>query len=144
MKEPATRKQLMAQPHNPPMSRTVRALVTDIRSLIHAARTQVSQAANAGLTTLYWNAGKRVRQDVLGGKRAEYGEGIVSAARRQLSREFGEGFSEKGLRHMMRFAETFSDDKIVSALRRHLTWTQFRLAREQLAAAGKRLEADKQ
>lgn len=108
------------------MDRTVANLVNDIRILISSARGQVAQAANAGLTTLYWNVGRRVQQGVLGGKRAEYGERIVSAAGRQLSLEFGEGFSEKGLRHMMRFAEAFRDEKIVSALRRQLTWTHFR------------------
>ena len=40
--------------------------------------------------------------------------------------EFGRGFSEKSLRHMLRFAEAFPDDKIVSALRRELTWSHFK------------------
>ena len=125
MKEPAAHKQLMARHRNPPVSRSTETLVTDIRALIHAARSQVSQAANAGLTTLHWGVGRRVRQDILGGKRAEYGERIVSAAGRQLSLEFGEGFSEKGLRHMMRFAEAFPDARIVSTLSRQLGWRHF-------------------
>jgi hypothetical protein len=40
-----------------------------------------------------------------------------------LSAEFGNGFSEKSLRHMVRFAEVFPDEQIVSALRRQLGWT---------------------
>ncbi|MBI4677163.1 MAG: DUF1016 domain-containing protein [Elusimicrobia bacterium] len=126
MKESAARRQLIAQQESPPARRTVETLVTDIRSLIHTARNQVSQAINAGLTTLYWSVGRRVRQDILGGKRAEYGERIVSAAGRQLSQEFGEGFSEKGLRHMMRFAEAFPDAQIVSTLSRQLGWSHFK------------------
>jgi predicted nuclease of restriction endonuclease-like (RecB) superfamily len=43
-----------------------------------------------------------------------------------LEIEFGRGFSEKSLRHMIRFAEVFPDDKIVSALRRQLTWTHLK------------------
>jgi len=39
--------------------------------------------------------------------------------------EFGRGFSEKSLRHMIRFAETFPDFRIVSALLRQLSWTHF-------------------
>jgi predicted nuclease of restriction endonuclease-like (RecB) superfamily len=40
--------------------------------------------------------------------------------------EYGPGFSEKSLRHMLRFAEAFPDVQIVSALRRQLSWTHFR------------------
>jgi predicted nuclease of restriction endonuclease-like (RecB) superfamily len=59
-------------------------------------------------------------------KRADYGEKIVAATGRQLEREFGRGFSEKSLRHMIRFAQAFPDEQIVSALRRQLTWTHFK------------------
>ena len=38
----------------------------------------------AGLTLLYWNIDMRIRKDILKEKRAEYGEEIVSALRRQL------------------------------------------------------------
>ena len=101
-------------------------LVSDIRALIEAARGQVAQAVNAGMVSLYWNIGRRISLELLGGKRAEYGGRIVSAAGRQLEAEYGEGFSEKSLRHMIRFAEAFPDDKIVSALRRQLSWTHFK------------------
>jgi predicted nuclease of restriction endonuclease-like (RecB) superfamily len=56
----------------------------------------------------------------------EYGEGIVSALGRQLTAEYGRGFSEKSLWHMLRFAEVFPDEAIVSALRRELSWTHFK------------------
>lgn len=101
-------------------------LLTDVREMILAAREGMAAAVNAALTTLYWQIGRRIRQDVLNSKRADYGEEIVSALGRQMSIEFGRGFDEKSLRHMIRFAEAFSDDKIVSALRRHLSWTHFK------------------
>lgn len=81
---------------------------------------------NAGLTLLYWQVGDRIRREVLRQKRADYGEQIVSALGRQLEREFGRGFSEKSLRHMIRFAEAFSDVQIVSALLRELSWIHFK------------------
>jgi len=40
--------------------------------------------------------------------------------------EFGRGFSEKSLRHMIRFSEVFPEEAIVSALRRQLSWTHFK------------------
>ena len=45
---------------------------------------------------------------------------------RQLETEFGRGFSVKSLRHMLRFADAFPDEQIVSALRRQLGWTHFK------------------
>jgi DUF1016 N-terminal domain len=94
------------------------ALISDVRELILQAREGVARAVDSGLTTLYWHIGRRIVQDVLKQKRAEYGEEIVSALGRQLEQEFGRGFSVKSLHHMIRFAEAFPDEKIVSALRR--------------------------
>ena len=59
-------------------------LLADIRSLIFSARRQVAQAVNAGLTMLYWEIGRRIRQDTLEEIRAAYGKEIVAALRRQL------------------------------------------------------------
>nr|WP_304004292.1 DUF1016 N-terminal domain-containing protein [Methyloversatilis discipulorum] len=63
---------------------------------------------------------------VLKGERAAYGEQIVSAVMRQLEADYGRGLSEKNLRHMLRFAEAFPDEAIVSAARRQLSWTHCR------------------
>jgi predicted nuclease of restriction endonuclease-like (RecB) superfamily len=102
-----------------------RPLLADVRELIVQAREGVARAVDSGLTTLYWHIGRRVRQDILKQKRAEYGGQIVSALGRQLEMEFGRGFSEKSLRHMIRFVEAFPDFQIVSALLRQLSWTHF-------------------
>ncbi len=101
-------------------------LLRDLRTLIADARRDVARSVNAALVVLYWNVGRRIRKDILKEKRAGYGEGIVSALGRQLAEEFWPGFSEKNLRHMIRFAEAFRDEKIVSALRRQLGWTHFK------------------
>lgn len=94
--------------------------------MILAARQEVARTMDSRLVTLYWHVGQRVRHDILQHKRAEYGGRIVSALGRQLAGEFGRGFDEKSLRHMIRFAEAFDDEAIVSALRRQLTWTHFK------------------
>ena len=101
-------------------------LLGDIRGLIEAAREQTARAVNSALVGLNWQIGTRIREDVLRKKRAEYGAEIVSALGRQLTQEYGRGFSEKSLWHMMRFAEVFPDEQIVSALRRQLSWTHFK------------------
>ena len=73
---------------------------------------------------LYWRIGKRINQEVLKEQRAEYGRQIVLSLARQLETEHGRGWSEKQLRHCLRFAETFPDEEIVSTLRRQLSWTR--------------------
>ena len=101
-------------------------LLVELRQWIHQARISAARAVDVRLCGLYWRIGTRIRKEILNNRRAEYGAGIVSAVGRQLEIEFGRGFSEKSLRHMIRFAEAFPDEKIVSALRRQLTWTHFK------------------
>ena len=94
------------------------ALIAELRQLIADARLRVASAVNAELTGLYWQVGQRIHREVLGSQRAGYGEEIVSTLSRQLSADYGRGFSAKNLRHMMRFAQAFPDEENVSALRR--------------------------
>jgi predicted nuclease of restriction endonuclease-like (RecB) superfamily len=101
-------------------------LLAEVRALILDARQATARVVNAGLTLLYWQVGDVLRREVLGEQRAQYGAEIVSAVGRQLAEEFGRGFGEKSLRHMMRFAESFPDKQIVSALLRQLSWTHFK------------------
>jgi len=100
-------------------------LLADVRGLILQAREGVARAVDSSLTTLYWHVGQRIRQDILKGKRADYGRQIVAVLGRQLEREFGRGFGEKNLRRMIRFAEVFPGREIVASLMRQLTWTHF-------------------
>jgi len=46
------------------------------------------------------------------------GRQIVHALSGQLTNEYGTGFKEKNLRPMIRFAEIYPDEEIVSALKR--------------------------
>jgi hypothetical protein len=102
-------------------------LIRDLGQMIESARGQIAVAANAALTTLYWQLGYRVRTEVLQGQRAEYGSQIVAAVGRQLEVRHGRGFSEKNLWRMVQFAEMFPEREIVATLLRQLGWTHFRL-----------------
>ena len=104
---------------------TSRALLSDLRELITQAREDVARTVNSALVLLYWRIGKRIRQDILKERRAQYGEQIIVTVSIELTREFGRGFSEKSLRRMMQFAEVLPDESIVASLMRQLTWTHF-------------------
>ena len=102
------------------------ALVTELRQLIDAARQRAATAVNAELTRLYWQVGERIHRDILGSQRAGYGEAIIPTLSKQLTVDYGRGFSAKNLRHMLRFAEAFPDEEKISALRRQLSWTHIK------------------
>lgn len=100
-------------------------LLGDIRKLIQETRSAVATTVNVGLTMLYWRIGKRIREEILKGHRAEYGKRIIVSLSRQLIQEYGNSFSEKNLRRMVQFAEVFPDEQIVVSLIRHLSWSHF-------------------
>ncbi len=94
--------------------------------MIEATRGQVAQAVNTGLTLLHWRIGDRIRRQILQEKRADYGAEIVATLSRELVPEFGRGFSDKALWHMVRFAEAFPQPEILSTLSRQLAWSHFK------------------
>ncbi len=103
-----------------------KTLLTDVRGMILTARQTVAQGFNAALVVLYWKIGQRIRKDILKERRADYGEKIFYALSRKLTTEFGRGFSQANLFHMVRFTEAFPDPKIVHALSGQLSWTHLR------------------
>ncbi|MHC9238679.1 PDDEXK nuclease domain-containing protein [Pseudomonas aeruginosa] len=108
-----------------PSSPAPTALVGDIRALIEAARQRAASAVNSELTMLYWRIGQRIHTEILAGQRAEYGEEILPTLAAQLARDHGQGFGEKNLRRMVKFASTFSHEPIVATLSRQLSWSHF-------------------
>lgn len=102
------------------------SILLDIQQLIDTARHRAASAVNAEITGLYWHIGNRVVAEVLHHERAQYGQQIIAQLAKQLTMRYGRGWSEKQLRHCLRFAETFPEQNIVSALRRELSWTHIK------------------
>jgi hypothetical protein len=101
------------------------SLLVELRGLIESARFGVAQAVNSAQALLYWQVGQRVLSEILGHKRASYGDEIVATVSRQLTAEYGRGFAAKSLRRMIQFAGAFPDREIVAALSRQLSWSHF-------------------
>ncbi|MDD3788691.1 MAG: PDDEXK nuclease domain-containing protein [Petrimonas sp.] len=98
----------------------------DVKTLIEQAKTDVAITVNATMSMLYWQVGKRINEDVLKNKRAQYGKQIVAALSENLIQEYGTGWSEKQLRHCIRFAEVFPEKEIVSTLWRQFSWSHIK------------------
>lgn len=98
-------------------------IIEDIQALIAESKREVAATVNATMTMLYWNIGRRINKELLGDNRAAYGKQIIRTLSSKLSIEYGNGWSEKNIRHMMRFANVFSDKEIVLSVIRQLSWT---------------------
>ena len=101
-------------------------LLNEIKNIIEQNKQQLSVTVNTAMSMLYWQIGKRINEEILNDKRAEYGKQIVATLSLQLEKEYGKGWSEKHLRHCIRFAEVFPDSQIVSTLWRQLSWSHLK------------------
>ncbi|MCF7911365.1 MAG: PDDEXK nuclease domain-containing protein [Candidatus Cloacimonetes bacterium] len=100
-------------------------LLRDLKALIEKGRNQANVAVNSALTLTYWHIGKRINEEILSYKRAEYGKKVVASIAEQLVMLYGKSFEVRNLRRMMQFSEKFSDCEILSPLVSQLSWTHF-------------------
>ncbi len=100
-------------------------LFDEIRSLIEQTRLRVASTVNSALVLMNWHIGKRISDEVLKNKRAEYGKEILPTLSAKLQPEYGRGFSSRNLAKMIQFAELFPDIEIVATLSQQLGWSHF-------------------
>ena len=100
-------------------------LLSDISLLIEQSKRQIASQANSTLTLLFWQIGKRINDEILLHKQAEYGKQILSTLSTKLKSQYGRNFEERNLRRMIQFSEIFSDYSIVVPLARQLSWSHF-------------------
>jgi predicted nuclease of restriction endonuclease-like (RecB) superfamily len=98
-------------------------LFEELSKLIEDSRRRVAVTANSVLILLYWQIGKRINEEVLKNKRAEYGKQIVLTVSTQLKERYGRSFEGRNLRRMMQFADQFPDEKIVVPVVHQLSWS---------------------
>lgn len=100
-------------------------LFDEIRSLIEQTRSRVASTVNSALVLMNWHIGKRISDEVLKNKRAEYGKEILPTLSAKLQPEYGRGFSSRNLAKMVQFAEVFPDVEIVASLTQQFSWSHF-------------------
>ena len=99
----------------------------DIRAILSEARKAVARTINTTMTAAYWLIGKRIVEEEQHGKeRAAYGEGLLKNLSKDLTSEFGNGFSYENLKKMRQFYKTFPDEKWYT-LCTQLPWSHNRL-----------------
>jgi predicted nuclease of restriction endonuclease-like (RecB) superfamily len=98
-------------------------LLADLRSLIQSARQRIAAVAYATQTLLCWHLGRRLLHENLQGGRAAYGKQILVTVSRELTDEYGRGFSYAEIARMIQFAQQFPDEGIVVTLSQQLSWS---------------------
>ena len=101
-------------------------LYGDVCRIIEGSRQRLATSVNAEICVMHWQIGKRIKEEILGNKRAEYGKQVLAALSIKLMQQFGKGWSIYKLQHCVRAAYTFAEDEIMYAVRTQLTWTHIR------------------
>lgn len=96
----------------------------EIKEILLSARNKVYQTANFAMVEAYWNIGKSIIEEQGGNEKAEYGTGLLKELSKQMTQDFGKGFTVANLKNMRQFYLTFPNGY---ALRSELSWTHYRL-----------------
>ncbi len=100
------------------------SLYQEVRQVLELARNTVYKTANTAMVKAYWEIGKLIVEKQGGEKKAEYGSELIDSLAKELTKEFGKGFTSTNLKYMRIFYLAFP---IGHALRDELTWTHYRL-----------------
>lgn len=99
--------------------------VRDIKQIVAQARQKAYAAINSAMVEAYWQMGKRiVEQEQQGKGRADYGTQLLKSLSKELTAEFGKGFSVPSLYSYRSFYLTFPE--IFSTPWRILTWSHYK------------------
>ncbi len=78
-----------------------------IRNTLINAQNNIARTVNSEMVNAYWNIGKYIYEAQGRKERAEYGSYLIKYLSERLTKEFGKGFSERSLKDMRQFYNTF-------------------------------------
>lgn len=96
----------------------------NIKNTLIEARQKAYSSINFYMVEAYWNIGKLIVEEQKGEEKAEYGDFIIKNLSKELTKDFGKGFTQSNLRNMRQFYLIFNNSY---ALRSELSWTHYRL-----------------
>lgn len=104
-------------------------ILQDMREIIEGSRSSAYQAINLALVRRNWLLGRRISEEELNGEtRAEYGLEVIKKLSKELTDEYGKGFTKTNLYNFYLFYKTFPEifhavsGKSVALL----SWTHYR------------------
>ena len=100
--------------------------INEIKTILKNARQKAYTAVNSAMVEAYWEIGRRIVEEEQNGKeRAEYGKEILQNLSKELTEEFGKGYSYRTLREIRQFYLMFSDFEKWRTVSAKLTWSHF-------------------
>jgi len=102
------------------------SLFNDVCGIIDDSRTRVAVYVNSQVCLTKWYVGKRIKEDVLYNRRAEYGKQVVRQLSARLTERYGSGWSYPSLKHCIQCSECFTEEEIGYAVRIQFSWTHIR------------------
>ena len=98
-------------------------MMNEIRDLLLNARQRVAIQVNTELLSTYWHIGRIIVEHEQESKdRAEYGKQTLKELSKELTNEFGKGFSVSNIQFMRRFYQTYQIQQTVSV---KLSWSHY-------------------
>ena len=85
------------------------SLIQDACFIIDQAQVAAYHAVNETLIKRNWLLGMRINMDILGAKRAEYGEQVVKTLSKVLTMRYGEGFTKTNLYNYIGFYQNWPE-----------------------------------
>lgn len=95
-----------------------------IKEILSAARAKVYSAANFAMVEAYWEIGKSIVEKQGGNATAEYGTSLLKELSKQMTADFGKGFTVTNLSYMRQFYLTFPNHHTLCD---KLSWSHYRL-----------------
>ena len=98
-------------------------IVQEIKGVLDTARSNVARQVNSELLSTYWNIGRIICEyEQSDSSRADYGKQTLKALSKELTKEFGKGFSVSNIQFMRRFYQTYKIQQTASV---KLSWSHY-------------------
>jgi hypothetical protein len=92
--------------------------------IIESSRKAAYQAVNSSLVQRNWLIGYRIAEEELqGDNRAEYGASIIKKLAKELTAEYGKGYTKTNLYHFYSFYKTYPEIFHSASGKLLLSWT---------------------
>lgn len=101
-----------------------KVIFEEVKKILQEARNKIYKTANNAMLEAYWNIGRIIVEKQSGNEKAEYGAALLKNLSKEMTKEFGKGFTLTNLKYMRQFYLTFPKSH---ALSDQLSWTHYRL-----------------
>ena len=102
-------------------------ILKDMCGIIESSQKAAYQAVNSALVQRNWLIGYRIAEEEMqGNNRAEYGASIIKKLAKELTAEYGKGYTKTNLYHFYSFYKTYPEIFHSVSGKLLLSWTHYR------------------